>query len=227
MNKVKNELFTNADEIAHIPSDVETKEKPGNIFRKIKVHKLSKRGIIIACAVVLIGGAIYVNWLLFSNDSLTPTDVGDPNTYISSLDSEGSDGESNVGLLDDSSNNSIATDTESYFAISQINRQRARDESIEVLQNIVDNTDTLQELKEKATADINTIAINIENEANIETLIKAKGFINCIAVLSDNSANIVVESDGLMPNEVAQIKDIVYEQTGIAAANIKILEKTP
>ena len=69
------------------------------------------------------------------------------------------------------------------------------------------------------------IAHDIESESNIETLILSKGFARCVAVVNGDSASVIVKSAGLLPNEIAQISEIVYEQAGIVPANLKIIEK--
>ena len=119
-------------------------------------------------------------------------------------------------------------DRDNYFAVSVVNRQRARDQELELLSIIVESaeTESMSDVKNKALGDMAAIALDIENEANIETLIKAKGFAECVAVVSGENANVIVKTDGLMPNEVAQIKEIVYEQAGILPKNVKIIEKT-
>ena len=60
---------------------------------------------------------------------------------------------------------------------------------------------------------------------HIETLIQAKGFEECIAVISEGKATIIVKSDGLLASEVAQINEIVYEASGILPTDLKIIEK--
>jgi hypothetical protein len=74
-------------------------------------------------------------------------------------------------------------------------------------------------------ADITAMAASIEAEANIEELIKAKGFEDCVAVINGELASIIVRSDGLLPSEIAQITEIVYEQAGILPTNLNIVEK--
>lgn len=115
---------------------------------------------------------------------------------------------------------------ENYFAVAAVSRKRARDESIELLSNIVNSAESMPDIKDKALQDIGNIASEIEKEANIEVLVKAKGFAECVAVVSGENANVIVKTEGLMPNEVAQIKEIVYEQAGIDPSNVKIVEKT-
>jgi stage III sporulation protein AH len=179
--------------------------------------RLNRRNLIIFASIVLIGGAVYLNWLFFSGDPLeqTPEDdlvidytadtSGDP-AFISptGVDAEG--------------------EADSYFAMTQLNRQRARDEAMEALQLVVDSENALAELKEDAMQSMARIANNIATEANIESLIIAKGFTECVAVLNENSASIVVKSAGLLPNEIIQIKEIVCEQSGLDPAAIKIIE---
>ena len=69
------------------------------------------------------------------------------------------------------------------------------------------------------------IVSEMTKEANAEALIKAKGFEDCIVVISDASANVIVKSSGLSEAEVAQILDAVYTETGVTPDKIKIIEK--
>ena len=65
----------------------------------------------------------------------------------------------------------------------------------------------------------------MEAEANIETLIVAKGFEECVAVISGDGASIVVKSDGLSVAQISQINEIVYSEAGISPVNITIIER--
>lgn len=192
--------------------------KPGEIFESVKktICKVGKKNLAIVFAVLLIGGAVYLNWALFRN-------TDEPGYTYSGGDEAGGevniDGQASYAGTDDQNSEG------SYFALTQINRTRARDESMEVLQQIVDNDESLEAAKQEALSGINEIAASIEQEANIETLVKAKGFEECVAVISGDKCSIVVSSDGLMANEVAQIQEIVYEQTNIEPSGVKIIER--
>lgn len=166
-----------------------------------KMLSFGKRNFIIIVAVLLIGGAVTLNWAMFS-EADTPTG-NTPTTDLGSL----------------------TGNKENYFATALVNRQQARDEAMEVLQQVVDSTTAMQEAKDQAYADLVQIAADIANEANIETLICAKGFEECVAVINNDTANIIVKSEGLQANQVAQIQQIVYEQAGIKPTNVKIIEK--
>ena len=183
------------------------------------VKRFGLRNIVIVLSVLLIGAAVYVNWSMFGGDQGTG-------------DLSGAGGGSNLVGTNNAGNDNVnanggqnSNETVDFFAASQIERQRARDEAIEVLQSVVDDATALESAKQQALADIAAIAANIETEANIESLIKAKGFEECVAVISGDKANIVVKSEGLKPNQLSQILEIVYLQADILPANVTISEK--
>ncbi len=175
-----------------------------------KVKRLGKRNLVICASVLIIALAVCINWVIFSGSSaVNPEDIP-------------TGGDQTDGTTDTSTDDSVA----SYFASVQISRQQARDEALEVLQMVIDSDSALESAKAEAISDVSRIADEIASEANIETLIRAKGFEDCVAVISDGRANIVVKTNSaLMQNEVAQIMEIVYEQANISPANIKITEK--
>ena len=182
-------------------------EQP-NKFQMI-LEKIGKRNIIIACAVVLIGVAVLMNFILFS---------GTNNGGYDGYDQPSGNVSDNVG-------DSTATDANAYFSATQVSRQRARDEALEVLQAVVENVDATEAMKNEALAEIAVIADEIQKEANIESLITAKGFEACVAVINNDTASIVVRADDLQPAQIAQINAIVYEQAGILPSGITIIRK--
>ena len=193
-----------------------TEVKTTNKFKTV-MEKIGKRNLIIACAALLIGAAVILNFVLFSS-----TDT--PDGY------DGYDQPS--GNISGDLNNGGNTDTEdnkdtdsTYFSATQVSRQRARDEALEVLQAVVDNAESTDVAKTEALADIAAIADEIQKEANIESLITAKGFEQCVAVLNGDTASIVVSADELQPAQIAQINAIVYEQAGIAPTGVTIINK--
>lgn len=179
-----------------------------------KMHFRKKNAIVVA-SLALICGALVINHTL--------TGGFNRGTDVPPVD----DGSSAVGAPADGNDPSAAQNgDEAYFSSAAVNRRRARDESLEVLQLVVDSEDALQESKDSALQSMSKIAAQIEQESNIESLVKAKGFEDCIAVVSDSSATVIVASDGLLANEVAQITEIICEQTSLPASGINIIEKT-
>ena len=84
-------------------------------------------------------------------------------------------------------------------------------------------TDDEEELAEMTMMAV-SIAKSIDAEGKIENLIKAKGFEECLVYINDTKADVIVKTEGLLSSEAAVIKDIILDETEIAAENIKILE---
>lgn len=189
------------------------------MWKKIKEFfgKIGKKNLVICCSVLLIGAAIALNLMLYGS-----RDRGEGYDYSAS---SGMTASNMVGTVTGNTSGGTSDDASAYFATSQINRQRARDEAMEVLQGVVDNESVDAEAKERALAEINQIASDVENESNIETLVVSKGFEQCVAVVSGGTASIIVKGEELLDTQISQINEIVYEQTGILPENIKIIKK--
>ncbi|MEE0836147.1 MAG: SpoIIIAH-like family protein [Clostridia bacterium] len=185
-----------------------------------KIHFRKKNAIVIG-ALALICGALVLNHTL----------TGDNRSYNDYTDASGDPavdtGTANVNADNENLAGNVNITESEYFSTAAVNRRRARDESLEVLQLVIDSEDALQESKDSALQSMSKIASQIEQESNIESLIKAKGFEDCIAVVGDGGATVIVASDGLLAGEVAQITEIICEQTSLPATGIKIVEKTP
>ena len=181
----------------------------------MKTEKLKKffsskvsRSLAVFLAVLLIGAAVYVNYRLFY-DPIDNMGYGDNN-------------------MDDSFNSSLETggdESNDYFAATVLNRQQSRDEAIDVLKLVADSDEATEEAKASANEQISRIALDIQNEANIETLVKAKGFEDCVAVISDGAVSVIVGAESLQASEAAQILAIVYDTTGVNPENVTIINK--
>lgn len=169
------------------------------------------RSVVIIAAVVLVGLAVYLNYRWFY-DPIGSLGYGDNNM------DDNLDGSETTGGESDGTEND-------YFSATVLNRQQSRDEAIDVLKLVTENEDASEEAKAEAAAKISKIAVDIQNEVNIETLVKAKGFEDCVAIISDDAVSVIVKAESLQANQAAQILAIVYETTGIAPQNISIINK--
>ena len=188
------------------------------------VTRIGRRNLIIAGAVLMIGLAVALNWVFFTADKGS----GDGFDYNASAGMSTNYGTTlnpgEVGTDVNASGNSSASDN--YFSSVEVSRQRARDEALEVLNAVVENDKADEVVKAEALKEIQTIAKEMEQEANIESLLISKGFDQCVAVINGDSANIVVQYDGELQNaQLAQINAAVYEHTGIEPLNITIVHK--
>ena len=180
---------------------------------KSVVSKVGRKTIVTVCTVIVLGCAVVLNVILYNSEN---------------IDNDGM--KLAVDLTGQGNTNANQTSTDgnaisSYFQTMSLNRQQARDEAMEVLMAVAESPTALEDAKAAALSDMSRLATDIETESNIETMILSKGFSQCIAVISDGSCNVIVESEGLAPGDIAQITEIVYEQSGILPENLKIVEK--
>ena len=179
-------------------------------FKRLLSSKGAK-SVAIACMALIIGLAVYLNYRWFYDPS-SSLGYGDNN-----MDDNYSDSEQTAG---------DAAGTESnYFTATALDRQEARDEAIDVLKLVTESDEASSEAKAEASAKISKIAVDIQNEANIETLVKAKGFAECVAIISDDAVSVIVSAEELKANQTAQILTIVYETTGISPEKVSIINK--
>ena len=186
-------------------------EKAKNFF-----SKLGKKNLVIIGSFAVVAVALIIGISVYNRS-----------------EDKGFDYSQGTGMQDVNSETGKETDkstekgesVDTYFSSVELDRKRTRDEALEVLQSVVDNASASEQAKSEALAEITAIAKIMDTEANIETLIEAKGFEECVAVIKDDSANIVVKSDGLQAAQISQINEIVYEQAGISPVNIKIIQR--
>jgi len=182
-------------------------------MKKEKIKKLlssnTAKGILVASAALLIGLAVYLNYRWFYDPSGS-LGFGDNNMQDAFSDSQTTGG---------------GAEENDYFTSTALDRKEARDEAIDVLKMVTESEDASAEAKAEATAKISQIAVDIQNEANIESLVKAKGFKECVAVISEGSVSVIVSAESLKAAETAQIFSIVYETTGISPERVSIINK--
>lgn len=112
-----------------------------------------------------------------------------------------------------------------YFASARLTRQQARDSAVALLQQAADEDGAAQSALDKASEGIQAMAQYTMAEAQIENLVAAKGYADCVAFMGEDSLSVVVSTDSgeLSSEDVAKITDIAMTETGYPAGNIKIM----
>ena len=206
---------TELNTVLELPESTKQDFKFKSVFTadgfKNGMKKFGVRNLAIVLSVLVIGASVYVNWALYGKEN-SGTPAGDNQVNVGG----NTDGTGDVGA---------GNAENDYFSVAVIERESARDEALEVLQSVVDDASANEAAKQQALLDIATMAKVIENESHIETLVKAKGFEECVAVINGEKASVIVKSEGLQPNHLSQILEIVYLQAGILPENVTIMEK--
>ncbi|MBQ2412883.1 MAG: SpoIIIAH-like family protein [Anaerotignum sp.] len=180
--------------------------------------KTWKKNLVAAAVLVTVCTGIYVNWLYTEQtmaknltDTLDFEKVMSDDTLVLS---------SNETVLTDAQQNT-ATD---YFAAVRLSRQQARDSAVSLLQDVSVNSD--QTKAEESAAELEDIVQTALTEAQIESLVIAKGYTDCVAYMSSEGVSVAVAAPegGLKQDDVAVIADIVMAQSDYTLDDIRVVE---
>ena len=196
--------------------------------------QMVKRNAVVAAIVLFVCVAVYLNWnyqqeedtgvgKTLGDAALVGGETGDP-----LLTPGTGEGTVQSGLTDNQTQDTTKPTSNSYFANARLNRQQARDSALSLLQEASASADADQTMKDQANATIQTMADYTVTEAQIENLVVAKGYTDCVAFIGEGSISVVVEVPGgeLTSADTAKITDIVIDATGFTASQIKIIDVT-
>lgn len=186
--------------------------------------KIWKKNMVAAAVLVTVCAGIYVNWL-YADENVTQT-------LTETLDSEKVMSDDTLILSEDmaaiAAGENVDTTASDYFAAVRLSRQQARDNAVNLLQEAM----AYEEAVETGTKDTES-AMELEQivqvaltEAQIESLIIAKGYADCVAYMSGEGISVAVASPegGLQAQDVAVIADIVIAQSDYSLDDIRVVE---
>ncbi len=175
-----------------------------------------KRLVVFSLLILTLSAAVYVNWQYGAAD-------GNLN-LTAALSVEETTSSNDTYLGEAEFVNSASEDD--YFSKTRTSRQEEREKAIEEMKEILNSVKSTDESKLVASEKIAYYTTLTEKENAIESLVIAKGFEDCVTVLSDKSVSCVVKTDknGLAANQTAQIQDIILSNCDISCENIKIIE---
>lgn len=177
-----------------------------------------KKNAVAAGVLVTVCAGIYVNWLYTGGKTAKDlTDTLDAQKVMSD----------NLLILGDSmvpvGGDELNTVTD-YFAAVRLSRQQARDSAVTLLQEAMAYGDGKQD--NTTSAQLEQIVQTALCEAQIESLVIAKGYTDCVAYMNDGGISVAVASPegGLKDQDVALIADIVMTQSELKMAQIRVVE---
>ena len=191
-----------------------------------------KRNAVVGTMVVLVCAAVALNWKYagtfetFDADKVeaaSGTKLLGEATLVSGQDAEavplsGDNSGTDTGLVIDGAG-------ADYFASARLTRQQARDNAVSLLQEAAQRPDASEAAQHEASEGIQVLANYTMKEAQIENLVTAKGYQDCVAFMGDGSVSVVVSTgdEALQAEDVARIADIAMSETGFPASGVKIM----
>jgi len=179
--------------------------------------KTWKKNLMAAAVLVTVCAGIYINWL-YSEDqaAMDLTDTLDSSKLLSSDTLVMSSGEL-TGSAD-------VTTVSDYFAAVRLSRQEARDSAVSLLQEAMAYSE--DEGSTQTNTQLEQIVQVALCEAQIESLVIAKGYTDCVAYISDDGISVAVATPegGMQPTDVAVVADIVMAQSEFTMEDIRVVE---
>lgn len=202
-----------------------------------------KRNAVVATVLLFVCAAVYLNWRYAGDAAGDATPAGTQNLTAAQdqKDADSKDGGTTTKVLGDAAlvggvptaldesaggGYEAASPTGSYFDTARLSRQQSRDNALSLLREASAQENIDQTALDDANRAIQTLAGYTMLEGQIENLVIAKGYADCVAFMGENSISVVVSAaeDGLQMEDVAKIKDIVLSETEYTTDQIKIME---
>ena len=180
-----------------------------------------KRNTVVAAMAVLVCAAVALNWKYTGEQAAesveeTGTKILGEATLVNGQETDG----------DEAAADEEAVYTgDDYFASARLTRQQARDNAISLLQEAAQQPGADAAVANEASQGIQVLAGYTMKEAQIENLVTAKGYADCVAFMGEDSISVVVDTGTgeLTAEDVAKITDIAMTETGYPASGIKIM----
>ncbi len=200
---------------------------------KLKMNLWSRKNSAVAAVItLLLVVAVYLNWSYSKNmpeDSMTAASatVAEAEAADPAAVSDAGRFEENAWNMRTGAGDSAAvTKLSEYFSNARLSRQQSKDEALNILQTTLSDENASDDAKTNAEEAIAAMATNSVSESRIESLVIAKGFADCVAIIDGKTVSVVVSTpgEGLIGSDVAKIKDIVIAETQVSADQIRIIE---
>ena len=181
--------------------------------------KTWKKNMVAAAVLVTVCAGIYVNWLYTEDQSVANlTDTLDSDKVMSS---------DMLVMNEDSALNNLEAGADTaadYFAAVRLSRQEARDSAVSLLQEAIAYSENSQNAE--ANTELEKIVQTALCEAQIESLVIAKGYADCVAYIGNEGISVAVAAPegGLAQKDVAVVADIVMSQSEYSIQDIRVVE---
>lgn len=187
---------------------------------------MKKRGAVYGIIGLMLCVAVYLNWGYFQTpEDLTIANMEDTETS-GQIYGEVTAVDNTKDSTKDSKEDTKQTSENDYFAQARLSRQTARDEALTMLKETAADEKADEDAKKQASERIAEIASDTVKEERAESRIKAKGYRDAVVYIAEDTVSVVVSApkEGLQASDAAAISEIVMEETGAEAQQIRLSE---
>lgn len=176
----------------------------------MKSKIIGKKQLLSLSLVIAFGLSVYVNWYYTNNYN----DISEPETseYV------------NLGEAQLVNSNKMSENKEEYFTQAKLNREKAHDEAIKNLEEIISNKNFDEETVSLARNKLVNISNDIKLETDIENIIKAQLSEDCLVTYNEDSIEVIMPKKTVNDESVIKVKDIILSKTDLTSEKIVIIE---
>lgn len=179
------------------------------------IMKFQKKHLILATLVLALGTAVYVNWQFTGSDTNSTTKELGAASLVNATASATSDESVETSALSKSQKN--------YFATERLKRQSTQDKVTDTANEVLKLKDTDEDELTQAQKSVENILKTFTIQDSIESIIKAKGFSECLCYISDEGVTIIVPDSELNDGSVLVIDDAVTSHYEVDFDDISIV----
>ncbi len=177
--------------------------KKGKVF--------GKKQLTLAIMAVALAGAVWLNMEYSASGGGFTDDTKETASYLGQAQFVGAKPSSDVSTTAD------------YFEKNRKERNETRSAAIDELEDTASDAKIKDDVKKAAVEKLAALTARMDTEASIESLLKAKGFKDVLAIIGDNDINILIKVEKLIESETMQIQDIATSQSGLPLEKVKII----
>lgn len=177
--------------------------------------KFQKKYIVLAALVLALGTAVYVNWQFAGTGTGTTSKELGAASYVSATVGSSSDEAVQTAAL--------SRDQQNFFATERTKRQSTQDKVIDTANEILDLENVSDEDKTEAQKNVENIIKCFTIQDSIESIIKAKGFTDCLCYISDEGVTVIVPDTELNDTSALVIDDAVTSHYEVDFDDISIV----
>ena len=183
---------------------------------------IKKKQILTATLVIALVAATGVNW--YYSQYMTTGTINETTTQSVSGNLGDSLLVAGTTASENENTTDVSADSKNYFSEAKLKRAEAEDESIDAIEDIIENPNLDTQQKQKVSSLLSDYTSKLKAQTDTENLIRAKTGSECLVIINEDKCQVILEKNTLNDTLILQITEIIEKNTKISAENLTIIE---
>ena len=173
--------------------------------------KIQKKHIVMTSLVLALATAVYINYQISQARTTSPAKELGAASYVNATVGETATSDEAAAAM------ALSKEQQDFFASERPKRQNPQDK-------VIDDADSSSDTElTEAQENVERIISFFTTQDTIETIVKAKGFSDCLCCITDMGVTVIVPENELNENTVLSIYDAVTTHYEIASDAISVV----